>query len=452
MARMGDEQLGSAKMLPLVLKMSVPAVVAQLVNLLYGIVDRIYIGHIPESGTDALAGIGITNSVIMLIAAFASLAGGGGAPLAAIALGKGDRSRAEKILANSFSLLICFAAAVTTAVYIFKGNILWLIGADKDTFGYADSYLSIYLIGTLFVMIATGLNGFITCQGRSGIAMISVAIGAIINIALDPIFIFSLNMGVAGAALATVISQGLSAAFVLFFLFSQNASLRINVSKMLPDRRIIGGITALGMAPFVMAATESMIGFVLNSGLQSYGGKLYVSALTVLQSIMQLSIVPINGFGQGISPIISYNYGAGNKDRVKSAFKILLVIGFSFQFIMVSTMLIFPEFYASMFTDNSELINLVKKVMPLFMSGSLIFGLQRACQNTFVALGQSKISLFIALLRKVILLIPLAIILPKFLGANGIYLAESLADATAAITCITLFSVKFPKILAKAGK
>ena len=447
-----EERLGTAKMLPLVFKMAVPSVIAQLVNLLYSIVDRIYIGHIPQHGTDALAGIGITGSIIILISAFSSLAGGGGAPLAAIALGKDDRDRAEKILANCFTMLLFFAAVSMAAAYIFKGDILWAIGADSDTFGYADSYLSVYLLGTVFVMISVGLNGLITCQGRSGTAMISVVMGALINIVLDPIFIFVLKMDVAGAALATVISQACSAVFVLIFLFSKKATLRIRISKMAPDFRIIGAIAALGMAPFVMAATESMIGFVLNSGLQHYGGKLYVSALTVLQSVMQLSTVPLNGFGQGVSPIISYNFGAAKTERVKEAYKILLAVSFGFQFVMVLSMLVFPSFYAAMFTDDSMLIELVSDVMPLFMTGALIFGLQRACQNTFVALGQSKISLFIALLRKVILLIPLAIILPKFFGVNSIYLAESIADATAAIICITLFCIRFPKIMAKCEK
>ncbi|MBQ2704506.1 MAG: MATE family efflux transporter [Clostridia bacterium] len=447
-----EEQLATGKMLPLILKMALPSIAAQVVNLLYSIVDRIYIGHMDNVGTNALAGIGITGSVIMLIAAFSSFVGGGGAPLASIALGKGDRQRAEKILANGLSLLIFFGITTACITYIFKDSLLRLIGADDVTFGYASDYLSVYLAGTLFVMLSVGLNSFISCQGRADIAMISVVIGAVLNIALDPLFIFTFNMGVSGAALATVISQFCSALFVVCFLTSNKASLQIKFNLMAPDFKIIGSIAALGIAPFIMASTESVIGFALNSQLQRYGGAIYVSALTVMQSTVQLASVPITGFGQGVTPILSYNYGAGNAKRVKQGFKIMLGVIFTFNFVLTLSMVLLPKAYASLFTDDKQLIELVGRVMPLFISGSIIFGLQRSCQNTFIALGQAKISLFIAILRKILLLVPLAYILPIFFGVEGVYIAESVADVIAAVTCFTLFLILFPKIMKKCHK
>ncbi|MBR2460424.1 MAG: MATE family efflux transporter [Clostridia bacterium] len=446
-----EERLASEKMLPLIFSMSIPTIVAQLINLLYSIVDRIYIGHIPEIGSDALAGIGLTGSIIILISAFAQFVSGGGAPRAAIALGKGDRERAEKILSNGFSMLIFFSVLCVAVTYAVKTPLLKLIGASEDTIGYAMQYLDIYLVGTLFVQISVGLNTFITAQGRSGIAMMSVLIGAVVNIALDPVFIFGFGMGVAGAALATVIAQLVSAAWILSFLFSKKATLRIRPSLMMPDRRIIVSILSLGIAPFVMASTESFVGFVLNGGLQKYGGDIYVSALTVMQSSMQIVGVPLSGFTQGVTPIISYNFGAGNKKRVKEAFGISLAVMFTFNFVLILAMVLFPRAVAAVFASDPELIDTVGKIMPMFLAGMLIFGLQRACQNTFVALGQAGISLFIAMLRKMILLIPLAIILPRFVTPQvyGVYLAEPIADGVAAITCTVIFFFVFRRVLGK---
>lgn len=444
-----EEKLGTERMLPLIMKMSLPAVAAQLVNLLYSIIDRIYIGHIPEIGTDALAGIGVTSSVIMLVAAFANIVGGGGAPLASIALGKNDRDRAKRILGNGFVLLLIFAVVTSAIVYIFMEPLLMVIGASEATIGYAEDYLSVYMIGTVFVMLATGLNTFINTQGRPGIGMLSVIIGAALNVALDPLFIFAFDMGVKGAALATVISQACSSAWVMVFLTSKNASLRIEKSFLRFDKKVIASLFALGVSPFIMASTESLVGIVLNGGLKEYGD-IYVSTLTVLQSALQFVSVPIAGFGQGFVPIISYNYGHGNIDRVKQAFKIVCTILFVFNFGMILIMLLFPSLTASIFTDDTVLIEHVAAALPLFMTGMLIFGLQRACQNMFVSLGQAKTSLFIALLRKVILLIPLAIILPHWFEVNGIFLAESVADFTAATCCTVIFAVRFPKILKQA--
>lgn len=441
-----EESLGRQRMLPLIFRMALPSVAAQLINLLYGIVDRIYIGHIPVIGTEALAGVGVTNSVILLISAFSQIVGGGGTSLAAVALGRGDRERADKILGNGFVMLLIFTAITVTLTYVFMEPLLRLTGASDHTIGYAMDFLGVYLIGTLFVQIATGLNGFISCQGRPGVAMASVLIGAALNIVLDPIFIFVCGWGVQGAAGATVIAQLCSAAWVLGFLGSHRASLRIRRACLRPDGRVIRSVLALGVSPFVMASTESLIGFVLNGSLARFGD-IYVSALAVMQSAMQAVSVPLSGFAQGVIPVISYNYGHGSPRRVKSCFHITMAVTFSFNFLLVLLFILLPAETARLFTGDAALIAVVRRVMPVFLAGMSIFGLQRTCQNTFVALGQAKVSLFIALLRKVILLVPLALILPRFMGVMGVYAAEAVADGTAAVICTAIFAVLFPKIL-----
>lgn len=443
-----EERLGTDRMLPLIFKMALPAVIAQMVNLLYNIVDRVYIGHIPGIGTPALAGIGVAGSIIILISAFSAIVAGGGAPLAAIALGQGDRPKAGKILGNGFVLLLLFTVLTSSLAYIFMEPILLFTGASEQTLGYATDYLSIYLIGTLFVEISIGLNTFINTQGRPSIAMWSVMIGAFLNILLDPLFIFVFGMGVKGAALATIISQAGSAIWVVSFLASSRASLRLEPKYMKPDKKIIGAILALGLSPFIMASTESMVGFVLNGTLKNFGD-IYVSALTVMQSSMLFVSVPLAGFALGFVPIVSYNYGHGNRERVKECFKIVMTCMFLFNFILILLMIFFPSVVASAFTSDEELIGTVKQVMPVFLAGMTIFGLQRACQNMFVALGQAKVSIFIALLRKVFLLIPLALLLPRFMGMIGVYAAEAISDATAAICCTIIFMIQFPKILNK---
>ena len=443
-----EERLGTERMLPLVFKMALPAVAAQFVNLLYSIVDRVYIGHIPGIGTDALAGVGVTTSLIILISSFSAIVGGGGAPLAAIALGQGDRLRAGKILGNGFVLLIIFTLLTSFIAYTFMEPILLFTGASENTLEYAVDYLSIYLLGTIFVEISTGLNSFINAQGRPAIAMFSVLIGALLNIILDPIFIFWFDMGVKGAALATVLSAGLQCCVGTDFPFSKRASLPLEKRYMRLDRKIILAILALGVSPFIMASTESLVGFVLNSSLKEFGD-IYISALTILQSAMQFASVPLTGFAQGFVPIISYNYGHGDKQRVKDCFRIVLITMFSFNLILMLFMILFPSTVASAFTSDERLIETVRWTMPVFLGGMTIFGLQRACQNMFVALGQARISYFIALLRKAILLIPLALILPHFMGVTGVYAAEAISDATAAICCTLLFFWQFPKILGK---
>ncbi len=446
-----EARLSTERMVPLVFKMAMPAVAAQLVNLLYGIVDRIYIGHIPQIGTDALAGVGVTTSIILLISAFSAIVGGGGAPLAAIALGQNDRERAGRILGNGVLLLVAFTVVTSLTAYVFMEPLLLLTGASVHTLGYAVDYLSVYLMGTIFVELSTGLNTFINAQGRPAVAMYSVLIGAVLNIALDPLFIFAFGMGVKGAAVATVISQACSAVWVLRFLTSSRASLRIEWRYVRPERKVIVPIVALGVSPFIMASTESLVGFVLNTGLKRFGD-IYVSTLTVLQSAMQFGSVPMTGFAQGFVPIVSYNYGHGDTGRVKSCFRVAVTVMFTFNLVLMLFMIFFPHVVASAFTDDVVLIGSVGVMMPLFLSGMTIFGLQRTCQNMFVALGQAKISIFIALLRKVILLVPLALVLPRWFGVKGVFAAEAVADATAAICCTLIFVWKFPKILIKVKR
>lgn len=441
-----EERLGTERMLPLVFKMALPAIAAQFVNLLYNLVDRIYIGHIPHIGTDALAGIGVTSAVIILISAFSAIVGAGGSPLAAIALGQGDRERAGKILGNGFMLLVIFTLVTSSLTYAFMEPILLFTGASERTIGYATDYLSIYLLGTLFVELSVGLNTFINIQGRPAIAMYSVLIGAVLNIVLDPLFIFTFGMGVKGAALATILSQACSAAWTLHFLTSDKASLRLERRYMKLHKGILLSILALGVSPFIMASTESLVGFVLNGTLERFGD-IYVSALAIMQSAMMIVSVPLTGFAQGFVPIVSYNYGHHDFARVKACFKIALTVMFTFNFLLILFMILFPSVIASAFTTDRELIEVVCQMMPVFLAGMTIFGLQRTCQNMFVALGQAKVSIFIALLRKVILLVPLALILPHAMGVHGVFAAEGISDATAAICCTLIFAFRFSKIL-----
>ncbi|MCH3987187.1 MAG: MATE family efflux transporter [Lachnospiraceae bacterium] len=441
-----DLDFGTAKMLPLIVRMSLPTIAAQFVNLLYGIVDRIFIGHIPEAGTQALAGVGVCNSIILIVAAFAQFTGGGASPLTAIELGKGDRKQAEKILGNGITLLLIFGAILMIAVYAFMDPMLRRIGASDVTLPYAHSYLAWYMTGTIFVMITIGLNPFLTTEGHPKAAMVSVLIGACINIALDPLFIFTFGMGVKGAAIATVLSQGVSSLWILKVLLSPGAMLAVNRKTMKPDGAVIRRILALGVSPFVMGSTESLIGFVMNSGLAAFGD-IYVSTLTIMQSCMTIISTPLQGFTAGVSPVISYNYGRGNIGRIKEGKRIVFTVMTSFNFIITLLIILFPAAFARIFTSDAQLIAQVQKYAVVFLGGFLIFGLQRSCQCMFLSMNQPKISLFIALLRKVFLLVPLALILPKIFGVTGIYLAESVADATAATCCFLIFLRRFPKIL-----
>ena len=444
-----DGRLGTEKIGKLMLELALPSVLAQIVNVLYNIVDRIYIGRIPDVGSLALTGVGVTFPIITIISAFAGFASGGGAPLAAIALGQKNRERAEKILGSSTSLLLFFSVLLMAFFFVFQTPLLYLFGASDNTIGYASTYISIYLVGTVFVELAVGLNTFISCQGHARTAMCSVLIGAVVNIGLDPVFIFVLHMGVSGAALATVLSQALSAAWVLRFLTSKKSGIRLSLRTMKPDFAILGSVMALGISPFIMSATESAITIVMNHGLQTYGGDLYVGSMTILQSVLQLIFVPVNGFTNGVQPIISYNFGAGQFDRVRQTIRRMIAITFTATFVYVVFAMLRPALFAGLFTTDPELIAIVAKVLPVYIAGMAIFGLQSGVQSSFLGLGQAKISLFIALLRKVILLIPLALILPHFFGVMGVYYAEPIADVCSVVTAVTLFLCNIWKILSK---
>ncbi len=441
-----DERLGSAPLGKLIISMALPAVAAQLINVLYNIVDRIYIGHIPGQGDVALTGVGVTFPIIMLVSAFSAFAGMGGAPLASIELGKKDYEKAEKILGNSAGLIVLFSVLLTVFFMLFKTPILYAFGASEVTIGYAESYIGVYLIGTIFVQTALGLNTFISGQGASKTAMLSVLIGAVINICLDPVFIFLLGMGVKGAALATVLSQAVSAVWVARFLTSKKSVIKLRTSNMRFEAGTGKLIAALGISPFIMQSTESLVSITLNSGLQKYGGDLYVGTMAIMTSVMQLVTIPLQGVTQGVQPIISYNFGAGNKKRVRSAFLRMLAITFTGMFVFCGIAVIYPSVYAGIFTSNEALTKLTVQVMPTYFLGMTIFGIQSACQATFIALGQAKVSMFIALLRKVILLIPLAIILPKYMGVMGIYRAEPVADVLSVLTTTVLFLITVKKI------
>ena len=446
--RGSESALATAPIGKLMWKLAVPSVAAQFINLLYNIVDRIYIGHIPVIGGTALTGLGVTFPIITLISAFAAFAGQGGAPLASIRLGAGDREGAERILGNSVTLLLCASAVLTVVFQLIQRPVLMAFGASEATIGYATDYITIYLLGTVFVQLALGLNTFISAQGRAMTAMCSVLIGAILNIVLDPVFIFVFDMGVRGAALATILSQAVSAAWVVLFLCSRRSGLRIRPQHMRLRRAVVSRIAGLGVAPFIMQSTESLVTVVLNSGLQRYGGDLYVGTLTIIQSVMQMVVMPVQGITQGVQPLMSFNYGAGNYARVRRTFWLLLRVTLTATVSAFLIVLLIPGPLAMLFNDDEELVQLVARVMPVFFGGIWAFGAQMACQSAFMALGQARTSLFLALLRKVILLVPLAIVLPMALGnVMGIYIAEPIADALASATTLTLFIRKRKTLL-----
>lgn len=445
-----DKRLATAPLPSLIFSLALPSIVAQLINLLYSIVDRIYIGHIAGTGDIALTGIGLTLPVIMIISAFSAFVGYGGAPLASMRMGHGDYEGAEGILGCGFALLIAFALTITAVVLIFEEPLLYLFGAGEESFKYAKSYLDIYIWGTIFVQLSLGLNPYISCQGKSKTAMLSVLIGAVINIILDPVFIFGLKMGVQGAALATIISQFSSAVWVLSFLCSKRSIIRIKRQNVRFRGEALKAIVSLGISPFIMQSTEGLVSITFNSGLQRYGGELYVGSMTILMSIMQLCVIPMSGFTQGVQPIISYNYGAGNKERILKTFKITAGICLAFSLLSCSLMSAFAPSFVRLFNNEPELVALTSKMLPVFLFGMSIFGLQSSCQSTFMGLGQAKISLFLALLRKIVLLIPLAVVLPRIFGTpESIYYAEPVADGVASLVTFTMFLINIRKILEK---
>ncbi len=447
---MADENiLGRAPVTGLLFRLAVPTVLAQLVNLLYSVVDRIYVGHIPETGSLALAGMGVTFPIVMLISAFAMLAGAGGAPRAAIAMGEGDNERAEKILGNCAMLLIVFSIVLSAFFLLTKDKILMLFGASESTLPYASDYVGIYLLGTVFVQLVLGLNMFITNQGFTKISMATVCIGAVINIILDPIFIYALHMGVKGAALATIIAQAVSCVWVVKFLTGKRTILKIRLKNLKLNRAVVLSVLSLGISPFVMNATECLIQLTFNNGMLKYGSDLHVALMSVLFSLTQLIWMPMQGFSQGAQPIISYNFGAKNMDRVNKAFRVLFATSVIFSLAVIGVIEAFPDVFLRLFTNDAELINIGRNGVRVFLAGMAIMGAQSACQQTFLALGEAKISMFLACLRKIILLFPLALILPKIggMGVWGLLLAEPVSDVIAACTTTVMFALRSKRIL-----
>ena len=435
----------------LIVRLAVPAVLAQLINLLYNLVDRMYVGNIAGVGTQALAGLGVVFPVTLIVSAFANLVGMGGAPLASIFLGEQKLEDANKVFNAGVGMLCVFSVLLTAAVLVFCDPLVRLFGAPKDAFLYARSYLFVYGCGSLFVMFSLGLNPFITAQGFSVTSMLTVAIGAVLNIALDPIFIFVLNMGVEGAALATILSQGVSAAWVASFFFRKKSLFRFSLRKMLPSLRTVLKIAALGLSPFIMSVTESAIQIVFNVNLTKWSGDNsdYTAALTIMLSALQIISLPLNGLGTGIQPLISYNYGTGNSARIRAAVKRVALVALCCSGTVWAVSLLAPQVYGYLFNASAPVMELLKKYTPFFMAGTVCFFAQMTLQNVFVALNQAKISIFLACLRKVILLIPLCFALPYAFGVAGIYYSEGIADAVAGIVTASTFFGMLPRILKK---
>lgn len=449
-----ENSLGTVSVGKLLFSLAIPSIVAQIINVLYNIVDRIYIGHIPNAGADALTGVGVTFPLIMIISAFASLVGMGGAPRASIMMGQGHNNKAEEILGNCFSLLIVIALLLTSFFLVYNKKLLLLFGASENTLSYATGYMNIYTLGTIFVQISLGLNMFITSQGFAKTSMITVVIGAVINIILDPILIFTFNMGVQGAALATIISQAVSAIWVLHFLVSNKSNLRIKKQYLKIKPQVVLPILALGLSPFVMQTTESLLMISFNSSLLIYGGDLAVGAMAILSSIMQFSLMPVMGLTQGAQPIISYNFGAKNIERVKKTFRLLLISSLIYTTLIWLLVLIAPNVFAAFFTNNDELIQFAAWALRIYMGTSFLMGVQLACQQTFLALGNAKISLFLALLRKIFLLIPLIFVLPLIIDNKvfAVFFAEPVADTIAVMVTSIMFFLQFKKILQGTDK
>ena len=444
-----ENELATKPVGRLLWSLALPSITAQLVNVLYNMVDRMYIGHIPGEGAAALTGLGVTMPVILMVSAFSALVSMGGAPRASIMMGKGKKEEAERILGNCTMALILMAAVLTACILLFGRQALLLFGASEDTIGYAWQYLSIYAIGTIAVQISMGLNMFITAQGVSRISMYTVLIGAICNIVLDPIFIFVFGMGVKGAALATILSQAVSALWVLRFLTGKKTMLHIRAANLRIEPKVYLPCVALGLSPFVMQITESILSVSFNSSLLRYGGDIAVGAMTILTSVMQFSLMPLQGLTQGAQPIISFNYGANNKDRVKSCFRVLLISCLSYSFALWAVVMLVPQMFASLFTSDPALMEAAVHALRIYMGTTCLFGIQIACQQTFIAIGNAKTSLFLALLRKVFLLIPLIFILPLFLPnkVDAVLLAEPVADFIAVCVTGTLFFRAFTQYL-----
>nr|WP_297885702.1 MATE family efflux transporter [uncultured Blautia sp.] len=444
---LGTEPIGK-----LLLQLALPTVAAQLINMLYNIVDRMYIGHIPGDGAMALTGVGVCMPIIMIVSAFAALVGNGGAPRATIYMGKKDTDTAEKILGNCFTAQIMISAVLTIILLIWNRDLLLAFGASENTINYAVSYMNIYALGTIFVQITLGMNLFITAQGFAKTGMLSVLLGAVTNIILDPVFIFGFGMGVRGAALATILSQALSCVWVLGFLFGKKTILKLKKKYMSIRKEIILPCLALGSSVFIMQSSESVVSVCFNSSLLKYGGDIAVGAMTILTSVMQFAMLPMQGLGQGAQPIISYNYGAGNKERVKGAFWLLLKCSMLYAVLFWGIVMLFPQIFVGMFTTDAALAMFTKNALRIYMAVVCLFGIQMACQITFGALGNAKASILVAVMRKFVLLIPLIYIMPAVFTADkakAVYMAEPVADTLAITFTAILFFVQFRKALAQ---
>ncbi|MBR3752831.1 MAG: MATE family efflux transporter [Ruminiclostridium sp.] len=441
--------LGSEPVGKLLFKLALPGVAAQLINMLYNIVDRIYIGHMAKDGDLALTGVGICLPIILFISAFACLISAGGAPRASIAMGQGNREAAEKILGGCFTLQVLMSAVLTAILLLWNRELLLAFGGSVNTIDYAVAYMNIYAVGTIFVQLTLGMNAYITAQGFAKTSMLTVLIGAVCNIILDPIFIFGFGMGVRGAALATMISQGISCCWVMAFLLGRKTVWRIKREHLRLDWKLLAPCLALGLSPFIMQSSESVIFVCFNSSLLKYGGDIAVGAMTILTSVMQFALLPLQGLGQGAQPITSYNYGAGNAGRVKDTVFLLLKVSLVYAVVLWLLVLFFPELFAGMFTPDPELLAFSSKVLPIYCGAIVIFGIQTACQLTFVAIGYAKSSILVAIMRKFVLLLPLIYLMPRLVENKtiGVYMAEPVADVLAVTFTVILFSIQFRKAL-----
>ena len=447
-----NQYLGTEPLGKLLFKLAVPSVVAQIINMLYNIVDRIYIGHMPEGGSLALTGLGVCMPIIMVVSAFAALVSMGGAPRASIAMGRGDNSAAERILGNCFILQIIISAILISALLIWDRDLLLAFGASPDTIGFAAGYMDIYALGTIFVQLTLGMNAFITAQGFSKTGMYTVLIGAVSNIILDPVFIFGLDMGVRGAALATVISQCISCLWVLLFLRGEKTILRLKKENMRLEAGVILPCLALGLAAFIMQSSESIISVSFNTSLLKYGGDIAVGAMTILSSINMFAMLPLQGLGQGAQPIVSYNYGAKDAKRVRGAFKLLLRSSLIYAGALWLIIMLFPQAFTGLFTPNAELAAFTQAAMRRYFAVMFMFGIQVACQMTFTAIGSARSSIAVAVVRKFVLLLPLIYLMPALFPADkamAVYLAEPAADFIAVTFTAILFSVQFKKAIEK---
>ena len=443
--------LGTAPIGKLLLKLSIPTVIAQLINMLYNVVDRIYIGHIPGEGSLALTGVGVCMPIIMIVTAFAALISSGGAPRASICMGKQDNKSAEQLLGNCFSLQIVVSIVLTVVLLIWNKDLLMAFGASKNTLGYATDYMRIYALGTLFVQLTLGMNAFITAQGFTTTSMVSVLIGAICNITLDPVFIFVFNMGVKGAALATVLSQAISTIWVVVFLSGKKTQLHLRKKYMGLKPKIFLPCVALGLATFIMQASESVVTVCFNSSLLHYGGDIAVGAMTILTSVMQFAMLPLQGIAQGSQPIASYNYGAKNADRVKKTFRLLVITCLTYSTLLWAAVQIIPKVFVSIFTSDAKLVAFTAPMLKIYLGGLFLFGIQIACQITFTSLGKAVNSIIVAVMRKFVLLLPLIYIMPHVVSnpTIGVYMAEPIADIIAVLFTSVLFTFQFKKALAQ---